>query len=72
MKEVRPIEFAQLLGAWSFGEGPTYQRLAEAIRQALARGDLSPGARLPAERTLARALSLSRTTIVSALELLRA
>jgi DNA-binding transcriptional MocR family regulator len=72
MKEVRPVEFAQLLGAWSFGEGPTYQRLAEAIRQALARGDLSSGARLPAERTLARALSLSRTTIVSALELLRA
>ena len=72
MPGIATIEFAHLLGPWSLGEGPTYQRLADAIRQAIERGDLASGARLPAERTLARALSLSRTTIVTALESLRA
>jgi DNA-binding transcriptional MocR family regulator len=72
MPGIATIEFAHLLGPWSLGEGPTYQRLAAAIRQAIERGDLASGARLPAERTLARALSLSRTTIVTALESLRA
>ena len=71
MQGIATIEFAHLLGPWSLGEGPTYQRLADAIRQAIERGDLASGARLPAERTLARALSLSRTTIVTALESLR-
>ncbi|HEX7252168.1 MAG TPA: PLP-dependent aminotransferase family protein [Thermoanaerobaculia bacterium] len=71
MHGIATIEFAHLLGPWSLGEGPTYQRLADAIRQAIERGDLASGSRLPAERTLARALSLSRTTIVSALESLR-
>jgi DNA-binding transcriptional MocR family regulator len=71
MTPARPLEFAHLLGRWSFGEGPAYQRLAEAVRQVLKRGEISPGSRLPAERTLARILSVSRTTVVAALELLR-
>jgi len=71
MNGIATIEFAHLLGPWSLGEGPTYQRLASAIRQAIERGDIASGARLPAERTLAKALSLSRTTVVSALESLR-
>ncbi len=66
-----PAEFVNLLGRWTAGDGPVYARLARAIQQCVARGELGPGARLPAERTLARLLSLSRTTVVSAYESLR-
>lgn len=59
------------LGPWSAGPGPLHRRLAEALRGAVARGDLAPGARLPAERVLAQALSLSRGTVVAAYEALR-
>jgi DNA-binding transcriptional MocR family regulator len=71
MSSVRPLEFAHLLGRWSLGEGPAYHRLAGAIRQALERGELSQGARLPAERQIARVLGVSRTTVVAALDVLR-
>ncbi|MEA5055333.1 MAG: GntR family transcriptional regulator, partial [Propionicimonas sp.] len=46
--------------------GPLYQRLAAAIRDAVARGDLAPGTVLPAERQLSRALSVGRSTVVGA------
>ena len=68
---VTPAEFARALGNWSDGTGPVYARLARAIRTAVARGELAPGFRLPAERVLARELALSRTTVVSAYEILR-
>ena len=71
MASVKPFEFVHLVGAWSSGEGPAYQRLAEAIRRVLRQGDIPRGARLPAERTLAKVFSVSRTTVVSALEVLR-
>jgi DNA-binding transcriptional MocR family regulator len=71
VKSLRPLEFAHLLGRWSSGEGPAYQRLAHAIQQAVERGELSPGVRLPAERNLARVLGVSRTTVVAALDVLR-
>jgi DNA-binding transcriptional MocR family regulator len=60
------------LGAWSDGEGPVYRRLARGLAAAIDRGELEPGARLPAERVLAEALAVSRTTVVSAYEELRA
>jgi DNA-binding transcriptional MocR family regulator len=60
-----------VLGRWSDGRGPLYRRLAAALSAAARRGELAPGMRLPAERTLARALSLSRSTVVAAYELLR-
>lgn len=60
-----------LLGTWSAGPGPLHRRLAEALRGAVARGEIAPGTRLPAERVLARALSLSRGTVVAAYEALR-
>ena len=66
-----PFEFVNLLGNWSAGGGPVYERLSREIRQVLARGEVPAGERLPAERTLARLLSLSRTTVVSAYEALR-
>jgi DNA-binding transcriptional MocR family regulator len=45
---------------------PIYRRIVEAIDGGIARGTLTPGARLPPERELAGALRVSRTTIVSA------
>ncbi len=67
----RPLEFARALGNWSEGEGPAYRRLASALKTAIQRGEVGPGQRLPAERVLARLLSLSRTTVVAAYEILR-
>lgn len=58
------------LGRWSAGTGPLYARLAEALRTAIARGDVPAGARLPAERQLASRLNVSRSTVVSAYDLL--
>jgi DNA-binding transcriptional MocR family regulator len=69
---VTPREFAGALGAWVRGGGPVYRRLASAIAAAIDRGEIPAGARLPAERALAGALAVSRTTVVSAYEELRA
>ena len=63
---------AGALGKWSDGDGPVYRRLARAVAAAIDRGDLEPGSRLPAERVLAAALAVSRTTVVAAYEQLRA
>lgn len=60
-----------VLGSWSDGDGPVYRRLARGLSAAIDRGELEPGARLPAERVLAEALAVSRTTVVSAYEELR-
>ena len=67
-----PSALVGALGKWTTGEGPMYRRLARALEAAMDRGELEPGARLPAERVLARALALSRTTVVSTYEALRA
>jgi DNA-binding transcriptional MocR family regulator len=68
---VNPREFVGALGGWSRGEGPVYRRLAAAIAAAIERGEIAAGTRLPAERVLAGALAVSRTTVVSAYEELR-
>lgn len=54
------------------GNGPLYLQLARALRSAIAGGRLSDGTRVPSSRDLARDLGLSRTTVVSAYEYLRA
>jgi DNA-binding transcriptional MocR family regulator len=63
--------FVTALGNWAAGDGPAYRRLADSLKQAIERGEVAAGARLPAERELSRLLSLSRTTVVAAYELLR-
>src|SRR6266536_4000848 len=63
--------FASPLGDWTTGSGPTYRRLALAIRARVEAGALPAGTRLPAERSLAGALGVSRTTVVAAYDLLR-
>ncbi len=51
---------------------PLYRQLYFAIREAILAGRLHPGTRLPATRALARDHGLSRNTVVSAYEQLRA
>src|SRR5947199_7365474 len=51
--------------------GPAYRRLAGGLRALILDGRLPLGARLPAERELARALDVSRTTTSAAYALLR-
>ena len=58
------------LGDWSERGGPLYVRLAAALRDAIAQGSLPPGTRLPAERTLAQLVLVSRGTAVAAYNLL--
>ena len=62
---------AEMLGAWADGADPLNEQLATALARAIDLGLLPPGTRLPAERELARALALSRTTIVAAYDRLR-
>jgi DNA-binding transcriptional MocR family regulator len=62
---------ARHLGPWSPGKGPLQRKLARSLAQAIRRGLLNPGVRLPSERTLARVLRLSRTTVVGAYDSLR-
>jgi len=49
-----------------------YEHVADELRAALGSGCLQPGTRLPSERRLAEAFAVSRATVVSALNLLRA
>jgi DNA-binding transcriptional MocR family regulator len=60
-----------LLSVWSVGKGPLQQKLARALARTIRHGTVSPGTRLPSERTLARALTVSRTTVVAAYDALR-
>jgi len=50
---------------------PIYRQLVAEIRKAIHEKILSPGAQLPATRTLAEALGVSRTTVVKAYRKLR-
>jgi len=60
------------LGAWSEGPGPLHRKLGDAVRRAIEQGLLVAGERLPAERELATRLAVSRSTVVTALDALRA
>jgi DNA-binding transcriptional MocR family regulator len=60
-----------LLGQWSSNDAPLNQLLAGAIAEAITRGDLPKGCRLPSERHLAASLGVSRTTISLAYDRLR-
>jgi DNA-binding transcriptional MocR family regulator len=64
-------ELLTLLGDWSSGCDPLNEQLGASIARAIERGDLPAGTRLPAERELAAAIGLSRTTIVAAYDRLR-
>ncbi|MGY4710141.1 MocR-like transcription factor YczR [Mycolicibacterium sp. CBM1] len=61
------------LGNWrtSSRSGPTYQALADGLRLLIVDGRLPVGSRLPSERALADALTVSRTTVTAAYTELR-
>ncbi|MEV0003868.1 PLP-dependent aminotransferase family protein [Micromonospora sp. NPDC050980] len=73
--QVRGVQLARLLGQWHALPGrrrsPDYVALAGAVRGLLADGRLPLGVRLPAERELAEALRISRTTVTAAYRELR-
>lgn len=54
------------------GHGPQYAQLTRAMKFAILDGRIAAGSRLPPTRELARELELSRTTVLSAYEQLRA
>lgn len=54
-----------LLEGWRQGEGPLYAQLARAIRRRIQDGQLIGGEQLPAERTLAALLGISRSSVVA-------
>lgn len=54
------------------GRGARYEQLARVLKRAIVEGHFHPGERLPATRELARALRLSRNTVMTAYEILRA
>lgn len=62
--------WATLLAHWRTGPGPLHTRLTAALRGCIHAGDLGPGDALPAERTLAELLLVSRSTVVTAIEAL--
>jgi DNA-binding transcriptional MocR family regulator len=60
---------AEELGADA--DGPLYLRISDGLKRLIDRGDVALGTVLPAERSLARALSVSRSTVVVAYERLK-
>jgi DNA-binding GntR family transcriptional regulator len=67
---MEPIGLVERLGRWSSGRGALYLLLAARIRTLIDEGELPPGAPLPPDRTLATALSVGRSTVVAAYDLL--
>src|SRR5579862_7807811 len=63
---------AQQLGNWTQAKGPLHGRLTAAFEHAIEQGLIMPGTRVPAERALAEALALSRTTVLTAYNNLKA
>ncbi|MCA1247510.1 GntR family transcriptional regulator, partial [Massilia sp. MS-15] len=51
---------------------PLFRQLYARLKEAILHGRLAPGARLPATRTLARQLQVSRQTVLAAYEQLAA
>lgn len=61
----------RLLGDWQRGEHSLHEELAEQLRTLIRTGALPSGSRLPSERALGAALSVSRNTVTKALDELR-
>jgi DNA-binding transcriptional MocR family regulator len=51
--------------------GPAYRRIAEALEQAVAEGELQPGDQIPAQREVARLVGIDFTTVTRAYALAR-
>lgn len=65
-------EFAHAIGPWTSADSPNLAaQLSVAVRHAIASGVLKPGQRLPAERSMAAALHVSRPTVSAVIDDLR-
>lgn len=70
---IHPASLSRLLSGWREPEGePAYRLLSEALKLMILDGRLSLHARLPGERRLAQTLGVSRITVSTALDRLRA
>ncbi len=63
-------DLRRYLGNWRNGRGTVSERIAVALEEAIYRGEISAGSRLPSERQLAEWLDVSRSTIIRSLDLL--
>jgi DNA-binding FadR family transcriptional regulator len=70
MPELGLHRIVELLGDWRRG-GPAAERLAATLRTLVLDGRVPAGTRLPAERTLAGGLGVSRATVTAAYDRLR-
>jgi DNA-binding transcriptional MocR family regulator len=68
---ITPQALADLLGRWPTADGALYRLLAARLGRLADTGELPPGVRLPPERALAAALSVSRNTVALAYQVLR-
>ena len=68
---ITPQALADLLGRWPTADGALYRLLATRLSRLADTGELPPGVRLPPERALAAALSVSRNTVALAYQVLR-
>lgn len=66
------VKWAALLSNWTKGSGSFYVRLSQTLRGHIQSGHLAPWELLPAERSLAAQLGISRSTVVTAYDLLAA
>lgn len=64
-------DLRERLGEWTKPDAPVYAALAAGLARLIEEGAVPVGARLPAERRLARALAVSRGTVVAAYDRLR-
>ncbi len=69
---MKASDVSEILGDWATAAGALHIRLGAGIKDAIRQGNLLPGAKLPSERALAKALAVSRTTVLSAYNELRA
>ncbi|MFF3838575.1 PLP-dependent aminotransferase family protein [Streptomyces sp. NPDC001930] len=71
MARIASTRLSRLLTGWSSeGPGPLPRRLADALRELAARGDVAGGSVLPSQRELALVLGVSRSTVTAAYGLL--
>jgi DNA-binding transcriptional MocR family regulator len=68
---ISPQALADLLGRWPTADGALYRLLAGRLGRLADTGELPAGVRLPPERALAAALSVSRNTVALAYQVLR-
>lgn len=71
-KRVTATDLTRRIAGWRYGEGTVAQKIAGAILELTETGELASGAHLPAERVLAAELGVSRGSITSAYQLLKA